>query len=247
MALLNDQLTVWEIAHRWAGYDLDKIGIHIPLEVRDNFRCMIYAILHGYLECGTLLLERWGTNIDPEFDKAVPPEDHIQSHFADVMACINGEEFDEEFLRHAIVERDEMQEWCERMKISLPEFWFPRELDWRYNFWYGENGAYREKGGTPSEPTNEENKPRNVAHHRIKMACQQIAISLWAKHPKLTNKEIAVTQEIQQLGGGSKYELETIQLWLSEIDPRSSSNKRGPKRKNNTGSENSGKSQPFEN
>lgn len=238
MALLNDHLTLWEIGFRWAGYDPDKLWIYTPLPVRDNFRCMIHAILHGHLECGTLLLERWGTNPDPEFDKEVPPEDHIHPHLKNVMACINGEEFNEEFLRHAILERYEMQEWCERMKITLPEFWFPSGWDWEYDFLYGENGVYRGKSDKPSETISEEIKPRNEARHRIKMACQQIALALWSKHPKLTNKEIAITQEVQQLGGGSKYELETVQLWLSEVDPRSSSNKRGPKRKNNMGSEN---------
>jgi hypothetical protein len=203
---------------------------------------MLHAILHGHLECGNLLLELWQPNHDPEFDISIPPEDHIHHHLTNVMACINGDIFDKELLRHAVLERYEMQEWCERMKIALPDFWFPKDMDWQCHFLYGENGSHQLQSGSLDVNADEvESKSRNIVRQRIKMACQQIALSLWEKNPKLTIKEVAISSEVQQLGGGSKYELETVNGWLGEVDPRVPSAKRGRKRTNNLGLENSEK------
>ena len=54
MALLNNELSVWEIGFRWAGKDPDWPWIRIPLQLRDNFRTLIDAILNNHLERVTI-------------------------------------------------------------------------------------------------------------------------------------------------------------------------------------------------
>jgi hypothetical protein len=50
MPLLNDELSLWEIAHRWNNIDPDKIHwFGLPLDVKDSFRLMMDAILNANL------------------------------------------------------------------------------------------------------------------------------------------------------------------------------------------------------
>lgn len=237
MSLLNGELSIWEIGFRWAGYDPDKVWIRPPLPVRDNFRTLIHSILHCHLECDTLILEKW----EPDTD--IPPEDHIHHYLKEVFACINGENFDRGLLRHAIIQRYQMQEWCERHKIPLPEFWF--QPGWGIEYEWPDDTSEEEKKPQPGESL-EEKKVRLNENHRWQMACKQISIVLWTRNPKLTIKEVALSTEVQELSGGKNCELDTVQGWIKEFDPRSPSKKRGRKRKNNTGSENSDQLQPSE-
>lgn len=126
MPLLNDELSLWEIAFRWAGHDPDKLRVRIPLPVRDNFRTLMDAILNGHLFCTTLALEKWGPN------SGSPPEFFIRHHIEETYACIFGERYDRKLLKWARIERWSMQQWCERRGIPLPEFWFPP--GWKFEY-----------------------------------------------------------------------------------------------------------------
>ena len=72
------------------------------------------------------------------------------------------------------------------------------------------------------------------------MSCKQIALVLWHQDSAKNIKDIANTKEVQKFGGGENYEFGTVLDWLGQVDPRDPSKKRGPKRKNNSGSENTG-------
>ena len=54
MPLLNEQLSIWEIGFRWAGYDPHSFWLRIPQPVRDRFRTLIQEIYESRLECHTL-------------------------------------------------------------------------------------------------------------------------------------------------------------------------------------------------
>ena len=64
MPLLHDELSVWEIGFRWAGRDPDRVWLRFPLQVRDNFRMLMDAILNGHLDCATLSLRKWKPETD---------------------------------------------------------------------------------------------------------------------------------------------------------------------------------------
>ena len=227
MALLSDHLSLWEIGYRWAGQDSTRVWLRIPLPVRDNFRLLMEAILDGHLQCETLGLAKWNP------DKG-SPEMYIRHYTDEVYQCINGVRFDSKLLKWASIERWAMQEWCERQGVPLPEFWFPP--GWKIDYeWPAEKDEAdaSPKEQQPSAETPEVKTLRIATYHRIKLACQQIALKIWSQEPTLTIKEMANRKEIQELGGGSECELETVQGWISEVDPRNPAKKRGRKRKNN--------------
>lgn len=237
MPLLVDELSVWDISFRWAGYDPNKLMLRIPLSVRDNFRTLVHEIHHGHLDCMTLFMDKYRGN-DPDEAKF-----YIRHWLDAIEECSDGKRYDSTLLKWAIIERQSLQEWCERHKVPLPEFWFP--LGWGIEYAWPDDTPEEEQKQQPGESVKEK-KIRLDDNHRWQMACQQIAIVLWSRNPSLTIKEVASSSEVQKLGGGENRDLETVQDWIKEFDPRDPSKKRGPKRKNNPGSGNSGQPQPPE-
>ncbi|BBE51264.1 hypothetical protein OYT1_ch1726 [Ferriphaselus amnicola] len=227
MPILSEALTSWEIAFRWAGYDPDRYWFNIPMAVRDNLRLLAEEIHHGRLDCVSLEYSKYHGD-DPEEAKL-----HIYYWLREITDCYWGKRFDRKLLKWAVIERQAMQEWCERHKVPLPEFWFPSgwgiEYEWQENF--APTSAATSSDTFEPEPPH---PPKNLDYYRCKYACQQISLALWRDAPKSTIKDVANTPEVQNLGGGSSYDFETVCAWLGEVDPRDPSQKRGRRRKNNS-------------
>ena len=226
MALLNNQLSVWEVSFRWAGYDPEKFYFRLPITVRDNFRLVIDQIFSSHLSCDTLSMNKYkGT--DP-----LEAKYHIRYWYDPIQECIEGKSYSKDLLKFARINRYDFHEWCTRHKVPLPEFWFP--TGWGLSYDWPDDTPEDQKNALDGESP-KDSKVRLDDRHRIEMACKQIAITLWKKEPLKNIKDIANSNEIQKLGGGENYEFETVLEWLGKVDPRDPSKKRGPKRKNNTG------------
>lgn len=223
MALLNETLSVWEIAFRWANLDPGRRWWRIPLLVRDNFRIILDAIWAEHLECWNISNQKRRPSDD------TPPEFFIRTHIDAIEDCVEGKRYPRTLLQFFSVERWAFLTWCQRRNIPLPEFWFPAGWKLEYQWPDGEDEAPLDS----SEPI-EEQRIRLDKRHRCLMACQQIALAIWAKEPRLTIKEVANRHEVQELGGGGEYEIETVQEWIGAVDPRDPAKKRGRKRKNNS-------------
>ena len=154
MPLLNEVLPLWEIGFRWANMDPDKLRFSIPLPARDNFRLMMNAVLNGDLVCETLSLEK-----RPR-DSEAPPDFYIRHFIDDVYHCIEGLRFNRKLLRHAMIERWAMQQWCEHQGIPLPEFWFPP--GWKLHYeWQDPEADGPPEGTVVAETTGGEEPPKD--------------------------------------------------------------------------------------
>ncbi len=133
MPLLVNDLSVWDISFRWAGFDPDRLWIRLPLPVKDNFRLLMGAILEGEILCGTLTLAKLppGSKADPSF--------YIRTYIDEVYHCIQGLRYNRKLLRWASLERMEFLQWCELRGIPAPEFWFPP--GWKLEFEMPEFGT----------------------------------------------------------------------------------------------------------
>lgn len=134
MPLLVDDLSVWDISFRWAGYDPGRLWLRLPLPVKDNFRLLMGAILEGEILCGTLTLAKL-----PHESKA-DPSYYIRTYIDEVYHCINGVKYDRKLLRWATLGRMDFFEWCEIRVIPAPEFWFPP--GWKLEFEMPEFGTH---------------------------------------------------------------------------------------------------------
>jgi len=222
MSLLNEHLSVWEIGFRWVGLDQSGLYLRLPLQVRDNFRLMMDAILHGNLVCSTLSLNKW----QPEDGEDERPF-FIRHHLADVEACIWGMRFSRKLLRWAAIDRWDFLEWCERQGIPPPEFWYPKGWKLEFELPREDEDTSDEAGDTSGESL------RPSAQHRI--ACREIAKALWKEEPDTTIADMVKDARIRKLGGAAHYSEDTVRRWLSAVAPASVKEKRGrpPKKKGN--------------
>lgn len=253
MSLLIKELSVWDISFRWAGYDPDSFWLRYPLEVKDNFRLLMSAILHGEIICNTLCLDKLPSNskADPAF--------YIRSYEKQINDCLSGKRFDAKFLKWASLGRLDFLEWCERRGIPSPQFWFPAgwKLDFEvpnggfpghrmrhvepgngelasFSFHWRDDEEEEDFDGDESE-TNENNSPKLRPNQATKITCQTIAQNIWKTEAEVSIAAMARRHEIQILGGAKPYVHEVIRRWLSEVAPPEVSARVGrPSSKNTT-------------
>lgn len=249
MALVTSELSLWELAHRWAGFDPDLFYFTYPLEVKDNFKLLMEAILSAELYCETLTL------VKRPSDSKADPKYYIRTHLDDVYACIWGKRFNKKLLKWAVISRGDFKEWCERRSIPLPEFWFPKvwndSFDWPE---YGTRASWarhvepeqegcfslrfeipeqaRLKFNNHSE-SSDANDNYDVTHLRpnqlTRLLVQRIASNLWkdSVNLKINISQMARHEVIQKYCGVEHYEIETIMKWVREVAPVNLKGKRG--------------------
>lgn len=126
MPLISEELSVWDIGLRWAGYDPDRMFLRLPLGAKDNFRLLMFAILSGEIICDTLTLAKLppGSKADSNY--------YIRTYIDQVYECIHGRHYDRKLLKWATLDRMGFHQWCERRGITPPEFWF--SLGWKLEY-----------------------------------------------------------------------------------------------------------------
>lgn len=216
MALLSSELSVWEISFRWAGYDPDRLWLRLPLQVRDSFRTLMDAILHGHLDCESLSLDKYYG------DDREEASFYIRYWLDDVYACIWGKKFNRSLLKHASIDRQAFLEWCVGRGVPLPEFWFPPGWNVEYK-WTDQEAAEEDSDLTTGL------KPSQKA----RIASQQIASVIWKDEPTRTIASVCKDELILKYGGGAHFVEDTVRSWVKSEAPPEVSQKRGrPSTKN---------------
>lgn len=255
MAIIYDELSVWDISFRWAGYDPDGFWLRYPLLVKDNFRLLIEVILGGEIICSTLCLDKLppDSNANPDF--------YIRTHIDDIYACIHGRKYNRKLLKWATLGRMDFLEWCNQRGIPPPDFWFPPGWKLEYESPYDgippgllvqheepRNGALTsfsyhfpvpetiEQSSCVSESVEEKDDPMPAPsrpNQLARIACQQIAKAIWAEDPTRTIASVVKDDLIKKYGGGAYFEYETVREWIKVIAPLEVRQKRGrPRNKN---------------
>lgn len=249
MSLLLDNLSVWEIGHRWAGVDPAQVRLRLPLLVRDNFRTLIDAIYSAHLPCETLLTEKYDGS-DPDEAKL-----YIRTWLNDVYACIESNNFRRKFLEWARVDRLAFKRWCDLRTIPLPDFWFPP--GWALDFQFDEESLVtaqveatnevhglsvdvctgapiRSEQSTPDGSDTDSEVDRSLAspkklreNQRRTIAVQVVAANLWRKHPEMTIAAMVKHDAIQSLCGGEFQVPEVVQKWVRSVAPIDVKQRRG--------------------
>jgi hypothetical protein len=243
MPLLVEDLSVWNIAHRWAGYDPDTCRLRHPLLVKDYFKLLISAVLNGELFCETLILAK-----RPSKSKA-DPKYYLRTHLDDIYACLAGDRYSRKMLEHAYITRFDFREWCENLSIPPPDFWFPD--GWNDSFYMPEGGTRafwaqhlepKEDGGfsirfdIPKEKlageadgadSLEEGNISLRANQKAKQRAQQFAIKDWKQSPDKTIAQIIRSEEFLCLPDVSHYGESAHRKWVSRVAPINIKGKKG--------------------
>lgn len=246
MPLLVDQLQLWTVGFKWAGLNPNRFWPRVPEAVRDNFSTLLEAILSDHLECLSLASEKYAGD-DPEMAKY-----YIRYWLDDVNAGIRGSHYNRKLLKHAVVDRGDFQDWCERRTIPLPEFWFPP--GWTDYRWpeYDQPAASKVAEAAVLELTQddasvsglsvqasmesarEELPPKELRDNQIaRIASQHIARVIWKEEPERTIAAMVKDDRVQKYGGAQYYADEVVRRWVKEVAPAEVSAKRGRPKKTN--------------
>lgn len=254
MALDSDELSIWDIGFRWAGYDPGSYWhrIRLPLPVRDNFSVLMKAILSGEVICSRLSLAK------RPFDSKADPKHYIRTYLDSVYKCIHGQRYDRDLLKWGVIDRMSFLDWCHCRGIQPPEFWFPHGWKLRYEHphdflpgyavrhqeptddqticsfsyewpdWITEDDENSSELQASTEPSLRENQLR-------RLFCRQIAGVLWKQDPNRRIADVIRDKAVQEFGGAKFYNEDTIRDWVKDLAPDDVRARRGRPPKKNGG------------
>jgi hypothetical protein len=247
--LVVDHLQLWTVGFRLAGLDPHRLWWRLPATAKDWFSTLLDAILSDHLNCITLNMQKWdGT------DRELAPF-YIRYWLDEINLGIHRQQFSRKLLKHAVIDRLDFKDWCERRSIPLPEFWFPP--GWTEYRYPGEDqggdgapgsapvdgavpaaDAQRvEASATADSPMTEpplsggEIVNRVRPSQKARIACQVIAASIWRMEPDRTIASMCKDERLK-LGDAAFYDEVTVKRWIQQVAPPHVSARRGRPKKN---------------
>lgn len=252
-------LSVWEIAHRWHGYDPNTTDPHaLPLEVQDRLRLLTRLMYeHDLNSCNEKGVENWvlgdmlgreallktnehKTLSDEELEeqyRAYAEQYEWRASFhtnlvKDFDQCFRYRVYDKATLDRVFIFQPTLFEVCREHGIKPPTFWQCEDGT-------GENIAIRtEQAEEPAQAIKAESNLRPDPETKIrrgvlaKELVQAVARTLWDEHPGMTTADMIRHKAIQKYASAAQYTEKYIRNWIKEVDPRPPTEKRGrPKKK----------------
>lgn len=230
MPLVVDQLQLWTIGLKWAGFDPLRPWFRLPVEARDNFSTLLEAILSGHLDCLTLITEKYQGD-DNQIARC-----HLHFWLDDVYAGVQLQRFNRKLLRHAVIDRDAFKDWCERRNIPLPEFWFPpgwKDYRWPEQDFLPIPEASDQVTEAVSSQNHHSPEPKLRSPQLAKIVCKQLAKVIWKDNPEMTIAAMCKHELISKYGGGQYFSDDVVRRWVKEVAPAEVSAKKGRPRKKN--------------
>ncbi|WP_018985965.1 hypothetical protein [Methylophilus methylotrophus] len=200
----KDYLSIWEVAHRWAGVAPDSTSENsLPEEVQ----YYIQKIVEGYWNSTLRVRRSNGGRIPREsaplfFFNLNIWQKHLEKCFFDNV-------YDKSKLNNYYINRSELFRMCESEDLDPPDFW------------------KRPKSQSDQEvKANSTHRPQNEVHDRL--VCQAIAKTYWDIDPKIHPAHMAKSRAINLYANGKHYKDEsTIKNWITEVDPLKGQRKAG--------------------
>lgn len=254
MALTDDEISLWELAHRLNGLDPSRRHwFGMPLALKDTFRLLLTEILNMRLNSG-LIMDKREYDDDPS-----DPEHYIRYHLDAIYACMAGQRYPVNLFKFVPIDRYDFWRWCKHSGYPIPDFWFglnwtyPDDLDQADNDKKpvsdtehpAQSSATDQIAGEPQG--DDEIAPEDKAfvaslvkgdfRHRNqkidKWICQAVARTLWDEQPGMTIEDITKHKAIQIYGNGRAWSgKDTLRNWVKVVDTRSPEDKTGrPKTK----------------
>lgn len=191
----KDYLNIWEVSHRWAGFDPESTD---PNNLPEDVRYYIHKIIEGYLSEELKLRKDNGLRVlrDPLLLFIWSMNTHLNY----MWSCLTNDDFNKSKLSKLYVRRREVMRLCQSEEIDPPTFWV------------------KQRQPEITVKANITNRPKEEETDRL--LCQAIAATLWTLDPNIHPAHMAKSKVIQRYGQGRSYkDLNTIKKWIAEVDP----------------------------
>lgn len=192
----KDYLSIWDIAHRWAGIAPDSTDEE---NLPDEVQYLIHKMVEGYWN-NSLRIRRSSGYVVPR-ERLWILIFNINIWQKALERCLFDNEFKKAKLDNYYVKRTELIRLCEKEEIEPPEFW---------------------KRNKPELLQS----PKLTINHRPKdeitdrLVCQAIAKTYWDIDPQIHPAHMAKARAIILYANGRHYKDEnTIKSWIVEVDP----------------------------
>lgn len=228
MTPISNNLSLWEISHRWFGVDPNKTDPeNLPLEIQDSLRFLARLVLSERIP---LMDEVFLTNPDAQntnrYDHRILEAPDMPKAYED---CVYKRIYKKSDLDGYLISQSDLFRCCVFEDLPFPDFWF-------------EDGLSVALGASSnsSKSTKEQREiTKQTARQSVidKELCQSIARTLWDIYPDTRIAQMVKHKAIQQYGNGRHYQgKHTLQDWLSEVAPSHIKNRPGrPKKKSTDG------------
>lgn len=194
--LEKDYLSIWEVAHRWAGFDPNATD---PDNLPEQVRYLIHKLIEGYLSEDLKLRRSNGKRVPREPLFFLLFDLNIWLH--QLWDCLTKDKFDRKKLSNFFVRRSELLKLCEKEEVDPPSFWLKKPLP-----------------DIPQQKANINNRPKDEETDRL--LSQAVALTMWELDPNIHPAHMAKSKVVQRFGHGRFYkDPDTVKRWISEVDP----------------------------
>lgn len=199
----KDYLSIWEIGHRWAGFDPDATD---PNDLPEQVRYLIHKLIEGYLSDDLKLRRASGYRIPRENQLFFIW--NLNFWLNQLWRCLTKNVFDKNRLSGCFVRRSELLKMCVKEDVDPPAFWI------------------KQRAESPVAKSTINNRPKDEETDRL--VCQAIARTYWSIDPQIHPAHMARAKAIHLYGNGKQYkDPETVRNWISEVDPQKDQRKSG--------------------
>jgi len=238
MRIVQDYLSIWEIAHRWHNSDPNITdSLSLPLPVQDSLRVLSRALVmdefHVLNRNGTQYwnfydipeIENFNTStprqeisIELEDEYAEFSDRKLRRHYEAVEGLdktIKDRIYDKDKLESIFLDKREVFKFCTEHDFTPPDFWF----------------SEKDKSQLSNEVQDSEKIEKKLRPVQLnKKLCRAVAQTLWLQTPTLTIADICRSEAIKKYGNGGFYSEKTIREWVSDLDIREGEKRGRPKK-----------------
>lgn len=194
----GDHLTVWQLAHDWAGKDSNTSDPNdLPPEIKAGVYRVLVAIRNKLISVrdheGIIILGGSFWTVLFSF-----------SHLLKVSACLTKSRFDKEYLDSLYVWRPEVMRWCANDQLPVPSVW------------------QIESAADSSDESNDEHWYKQISPRRKQIvAVLHIATRLWEENRALSYEDVWNHPDMKKFDKPRIFpSLASFKEWARDIAPQ---------------------------
>lgn len=202
--LTDDFMTVWKLAHHWAGYDEPNFtSANLP----DDLKKVIYRIMHAIVLEELPVRTKSGLMF---YDKSFIGQLFEFKNYLKIGLCLRKGIFDVKYLHSLYLKRSDILKWSEANYLSPPKIWQVNK---------GDTSEALDDKYDVAEDEITEWYDQLTETRKQRVACLEIAKRLWEKNPNQSYQEIYEHSLMNECGKPKVFTFNAFKSWAGNFAP----------------------------